>query len=314
MRSTFALVVITVASGCNPGVIVLDTGNDGGGAAETSTAGGDGPSASGTPLPDDTTTTGADDGSTFGADSSEAGMGFISELDIPPMCAPIPGGATFAFCSCDTWAQDCPLGEKCVPYSADGRSDWSAGRCTTVAEDPAPIGEPCTMFGSPYSGLDDCDIGAMCWGVDPETLEGTCVPLCGDSAEEPCTDDRVCSIASGGAIAVCLPPCDPLPAGGCPLGESCIHYGDEFVCSVPFPDAASFGKACEQYGCGAGLVCDSSEPLACDGPGCCAAICDLADPDPDAQCPDEGLTCVPFHDRDRAPEGLEDVGICSADA
>jgi hypothetical protein len=30
---------------------------------------------------------------------------------------------------CDQWAQDCPPGEKCMPWANDGGSSWNATRC-----------------------------------------------------------------------------------------------------------------------------------------------------------------------------------------
>src|SRR5688572_12034982 len=58
---------------------------------------------------------------------------------------------------CDLFAQDCPAGERCVPWSCDGTPNWNGTRCSPVADEPAGVGEPCTMQDSPWSGLDDCE-------------------------------------------------------------------------------------------------------------------------------------------------------------
>ena len=57
------------------------------------------------------------------------------------------------------------------------------------------------------SGIDDCDLGSMCWDVDPETNMGTCVPLCtGTWAEPTCEDPGLqCSVIEPGVLAVCVP-------------------------------------------------------------------------------------------------------------
>jgi hypothetical protein len=81
-------------------------------------------------------------------------VGFISNDDYG-------GGQTY---ECDLWKQDCPPGEKCMPWANDGGGSWNATRCTPLAEDPRQPGEPCTVEGSGVSGRDDCDIRAMCWG------------------------------------------------------------------------------------------------------------------------------------------------------
>jgi len=133
---------------------------------------------------------------------------------------------------CNSWAQDCPEGEKCMPWANDGGNSWNALKCTPLAEDPGAPGDPCTVEGSGVSGIDDCELGAMCWAVDPDTNIGHCVAMCTGSPDAPICEDpaTACAIANDGVLHLCLPTCDPL-APMCPEGESCFPVGDEYVCS-----------------------------------------------------------------------------------
>jgi len=142
-----------------------------------------------------------------GADESGAGDGntFLSEPD---------GGGSVGF-ECDVFAQDCPAGEKCVPWANDGGSEWNATRCTPVADDPAATGEPCTVEGGPTSGVDDCNDHTICWDVDARD-HGTCIPLCqGDEANPECHGDQWCFVGYDASVAVCLPEQLCLPDGVC---------------------------------------------------------------------------------------------------
>ena len=129
----------------------------------------------------------ADDG---GADS---GIGFIEMPD--------GGGASF---ECDLFAQDCPEGDKCMPWANDGGDQWNATRCSPVEDDAGVIGDECTADGSGVSGLDDCELGAMCWEVDDMNM-GTCVEMCVGSSGDPlCPPGTWCYLGSDGSLAVCL--------------------------------------------------------------------------------------------------------------
>lgn len=90
---------------------------------------------------------------------------------------------------CDLVAQDCPVGERCVPWANDGGMAWNATRCSDVAPMPGAPGEPCQAEGNPYSGLDDCALGAVCWDADPGTGQGVCVAIC----DQTLTPDRACA-------------------------------------------------------------------------------------------------------------------------
>jgi len=237
-------------------------------------------------------------------------ISFIMEPDGGTNCVVTDDGAWH--CSyCDPFVQDCPDGDKCVPWSADGDEWWDRTRCSPVAEVPVAVGGVCTVEGGPYSGVDDCDLGAMCFGVDPVTLEGTCVAICEGSPVNPeCAPDSTCLIAYDGNLVVCLPSCDPL-LGDCVGSEACVPATEGFAC-IPAAGAGP-GEPCEHIDvCGPGLTCAPSEAVAatCDPgfEGCCTPWCDLAAPDPAAGCFDPEQVCLPWPD---APAGFEDVGVCA---
>jgi hypothetical protein len=175
--------------------------------------------------------------------------------------------------------------------------------------------------GSGVSGLDDCELGAMCWDVDPETLEGTCVPFCVGSADNPYCEDpnRSCSISGSGRLILCFPTCNPIEQD-CPVGEACYPIQDDWSCA---PDASgeqgAYGDPCEFINvCDPGLVCLSASAVppgqACEGAaGCCSEICDITDPLGDLQCAGaaEGQTCQPWYEPGSAPQGYADVGVCA---
>jgi len=213
---------------------------------------------------------------------------------------------------CSIWAQDCPEGFKCAPYSNNGGGAWNDTMCVPVAEDPAGYGEPCTVQESGVSGLDDCDVGALCFGVDPQTLMGECVELCGGTPEEPtCVqDDATCIISSDGTVAPCLLSCDPL-GGECDPDEVCVPSNSgSFVCTADASeDGGAVGDPCEFINaCDEGLGCYTPIAIVCTdetASGCCLPYCSLAAPD----CPD-ALTCVPYWESGDAPEGYENLGLC----
>src|SRR5690606_34162493 len=169
------------------------------------------------------TSTGTTEGS---SDATGDGCIFIPCVDGGVDCVVVPGLDGVPRCSmCDVWAQDCPEGEKCSAWANDGGESWNATICVPVGEDKP--GEPCTAEGSPLSGHDSCELGAMCWDVDPETLEGTCVGLCDGSEDAPtCAEPMTtCAITNGGVLNLCLPTCDPF-LQDCGQTESCVDVGE----------------------------------------------------------------------------------------
>jgi hypothetical protein len=208
-----------------------------------------------------------------------------------------PDGYGYQF-ECDIFEEDCPRGSKCMPWADDGGNSWNATKCVPIARDPNAVGEPCTVEGSGVSGVDDCELHAICWDVDPRTNMGVCVAMCSGTADDPgCLDAcETCVITSEGVLTLCLPSCDPL-ADDCGPGQVCYPIVDDFGCA---PDASgdlgAAGDPCEYINaCDAGLFC--ANPYAvpgCDGlAGCCALFCDTATVDP---CPDApaGVECVPW--------------------
>ena len=210
---------------------------------------------------------------------------------------------------CDPFAQDCPVGEKCMWYANDGGTAWNATACFPVVDNPADVGEPCTVEDSTASGIDTCDVGLMCWDVDPDTLEGTCNPYCTGSEAWPMCDDSdyTCSI-SGSGFALCLLTCDPL-AQDCAGGQGCYGINGEFLCAPEWAKAGGAGDGCSYInGCVAGLACIGTDVLAdCeDDVGCCSPYCAL---DGTFDC-GEGQECLPWFDEGQAPPDYENVGVC----
>lgn len=224
------------------------------------------------------------------------------------------GGGVF---DCDLWSQDCEEGEKCMPYANDGGNAWNAARCSPLDATPAQVGDPCTVEGSGVSGIDNCELDSMCWNVDPETNQGTCVSFCDGTEASPICDDpqTSCNILNDGALILCLPNCDPLLMS-CNEGEACYPANDVFSC---VPDAGgetgAFGEPCEYLNvCDPGLFCAAADGVpGCQGStGCCTPYCDTSEPDASANCPGAagGQECVPWYEENQAPPGYETVGAC----
>lgn len=235
------------------------------------------------------------------------GSGFIQD----------PDGNSVSI-ECSVWDQDCPDGEKCMPWANDGGNAWNAVHCTPIADDPDAPGEPCSVEGSPVSGIDTCELGSMCWDVDPMTNEGVCIDMCSGSEAFPkCAPVDRCAITNDGVLIVCLPACSPF-AADCEAEHIChpIAVDEEWVCVPAAPELAEYGQPCTDfYDCGPGLACASSQQVMGIGEcgpelgGCCTAFCDLdvADGCPDAAL---GQVCVPFYEEGDAPPFHEDLGTC----
>jgi hypothetical protein len=301
------------AGGCvDPRVIVPGDGSTGA-STGSSTSGSPGTSTATTDPADGTRgTTGSaiTTGETVAGD--DTGVAFVGpELDF--------GG----WAECDLFAQDCPAGQKCMPWANDGGGAWNAWGCKPLAEDPAAVGEPCHVDGPLTSGIDDCELGAMCWDVDPKTGEGECIGLCVGSYDDEeaeydvhCDDPRQSCYASGeGALFLCIPLCNPLEQD-CVEGETCVPILDDWEC---IPDASgeqgAYGDPCEYINtCDPGLVClDVSTVAGCEAPiGCCTDVCDITDPLGDMQCTGvaDGAICQPWYEDGEAPVGFDDVGVC----
>jgi hypothetical protein len=298
------------AGGCvDPRVIV--PGDDSTGASTGSnTSGSPGTSTATTDPADDTRgTTGNSITSGETTAGDDTGVAFVGpELDM--------GGSL----ECDLLAQDCPEGQKCMPWANDGGDYWNAWGCKPLAEDPAAVGEPCHVEGSSTTGIDDCELGAMCWDVDPRTNQGECIGFCVGSSDGIEGDDVYCDdpdeiCRNGGIFFVCIPRCNPLEQD-CLEGLTCLPINDEWECVVDASgDQGAYGDSCEFINvCDPGLVClDVSTVAGCEAPiGCCTDVCDTTDPLGDMQCAGvaDGAICQPWYDVGDAPLGLDDVGVC----
>jgi hypothetical protein len=217
--------------------------------------------------------------------------------------------------ACNSWLQDCPPGQKCMPYSGDGDNSWESLGCFPVAPNPGQHGEPCTVEGNGVSGLDTCDVAHMCWSVDPYTGEGHCVKFCSGSPDAPTCDvpNTYCATNGQGILNLCLPTCHPL-LQECAGGDVCIpnpSVPDTWICVL---DASgSEGQEfdpCEYINaCDPGLAClDSAFATECDPMvyGCCLKVCDLTNP----VCTGQGAACVPWYEEGQEPPGYEHVGLC----
>ena len=245
-----------------------------------------------------------------GTDTDDDGVTTVSVF-LPP-----DGGVVTH--ECDIWGQDCPPAHKCMPWDNMGTGSWNATKCTALHPNPGQPGDACTVEGSGVSGVDDCALGSMCWGVDPETNTGTCVAFCsGTDANPSCSDPMTtCSITNGGALILCLPGCDPLQQS-CPDGEACYGVGGTFICApvAAPPEAGGYGSPCAYLNvCNPGLFCSTAATVPnCQGSsGCCTEFCDLDDPDPSSYCSlgGQGAECIPWFEQGTAPPSYAHVGAC----
>jgi hypothetical protein len=261
-----------------------------------------------TPDPD-TTTEPTPMGTSTGevAESSEGDTGSV--FIVPPD----GGGPTN---QCDIWAQDCPEGEKCMPWANDGGDSWNATRCSPIEDSPGQPGDTCTVEGNGVSGVDSCDLAAMCWDVDGETNMGICVGFCEGTEDAPfCSNpDEGCSITNDGVLILCLAYCDPL-LQDCAEGSACYPEENGFFCSpdASGPDLGAIGDPCEYINvCDPGGWCANAESVpGCAGAiGCCSGYCDITDPMASDTCLPDGTECVSWYEEGTAPPGYEDVGVC----
>lgn len=208
---------------------------------------------------------------------------------------------------CDPFAQDCPEGEKCVPYASTGES-WDANKCVPVQGDE-PAGAPCTYDGV-ADATDDCDESTHCWDVQDVdgVLTGVCTSFCSGTADDwICDEGSVCLIANEGSVALCIAACDPLMQD-CGEGLGCSWNGQTFGCLVTTTGLA-VGEVCAYANdCAAGRMCvaAAASPI-CAGEACCIDYCSVDDPQ---SCGDPQLECLGFFDQGQAPAGLDALGIC----
>ncbi len=198
---------------------------------------------------------------------------------------------------CGIFEQDCPDGEKCVPYASNGES-WDTHKCMPVLGDQAP-GEACSSL----RGVDVCDATSVCW-------ESTCYAQCTGTADMPqCPPGSTCFLDAGGVFANCAPDCDPV-AQECGEGLGCFWAGILFDCYVSVVTLPT-GQPCGYINdCAPGHLCaDAASLPSCAGSACCTQYCNL--PDGDAGCVAQpGTACLSFFDEGMAPPAYEHVGVC----
>ena len=277
--------------GCGPGRV----GGQTGGVETTGADATDGSTSVGSESAESTET---GDPTTSTTSTTTTGPTFTRpEDDIPPF-------------DCDPYMQDCPEGEKCVPYSSTG-GNWDDNKCVPVLGNQAP-GEACHYYSDTFDATDDCDETSTCWDVMDVGGEpiGTCLAICMGSEDDPeCPPNSSCLVASD-SLAICIPGCDPL-LQDCGDGSACYWANNTFNCifttqNIPVGDPCGFINDCA-----AGLICLAAETLpSCADASCCSAFCDVQSGDApcDAQFP--GTACVPFFEQDQAPPGFEQVGVC----
>lgn len=246
----------------------------------------------------------ASDGTTTddsaGGTTDDSGGGFVPTPD------------AFNPSACDPWAQDCPDGEKCVPYKSPNGSTWDANKCVPVVDSPASPGDPCTVMGN-QTGEDNCDATSTCnWVVDGE---GICVEMCTGNANAPVCNTPMtsCNIDNDGTRNLCNPLCDPI-LQDCPDNSrmTCLvaNGSDTFNCELGWgEDGLGVGEECFfDNSCLNGNLCiyNADAVPGCTGGGCCAPYCDLTTP----QCPDASTECVPFYEDGTAPPMYTHVGVC----
>lgn len=215
--------------------------------------------------------------------------------------------------TCNTYDEDCEEGQKCMPWADDGGSAWNALKCVDITGDGSH-GDPCTVEDNGLSGIDDCGLHHMCWGIDPDTLMGHCIAFCDGTPEQPsCAPaNTTCVIANNNTLNICLPTCDPL-VQACPEGEGCYPSDNGYICA---PNSASEdsgleGDACNFINnCQPGFACtDAENLLGCMANACCSPVCDLNAPDP---CPNPETMCRPIfgEEQDYAHAGYCGVPVC----
>lgn len=212
---------------------------------------------------------------------------------------------------CDPFGQDCPVGQKCVPWDEQGGNTWNGARCVEITGDGAP-GDPCTAPEGPVAGVDDCALGSICWNVD-EQNHGVCVAQCLGSVEAPtCPPKHGCILYAELYLDLCFPSCFPAP-DDCPEDRICIPYQQSFFCEEKGPEpGAQTNESCSASRCAKGLAClDASDASsACDDfpdGSCCQPYCEF----PGGTCPNPDQQCLPWHDPMWfVPPGYENLGYC----
>jgi hypothetical protein len=211
---------------------------------------------------------------------------------------------------CDPFAQDCPEGEKCVPYSSSG-GNWDDSKCVPVLGEQT-VGDSCTYAGT-LESTDDCDATSFCFGVEDVDGEliGNCHSFCKGSADMPeCPEGFTCPIMNAGSINLCVQACDPITQD-CFNGEGCYWGDSSFSCVSTQGPGIADGEPCSYINdCTPSSMCTTAEVLpACNGAACCSPFCNLELGD--VQCEARPRTmCLPLFEQGMAPLGEDQLGVC----
>jgi len=181
----------------------------------TTTTTTDDPTTTTTATPTSTPTSDPSTGCTTACTDASEGSGFIYG-------APDAGGSAL---ECDIQAEDCPTGQKCMPWVDGGGSMWNALKCVPVDPAPVAVGEACDAPGGGLTGIDNCDKHVMCFEVQGDT--GVCRAMCNSGTCEPGTN---CFTANDAILQLCLPACD-LNMPACPPGHTCLPVPAGGVCA-----------------------------------------------------------------------------------
>lgn len=250
------------------------------------------------------TTDAADSGSASTQDAAETSAasesGNSSESGAP---ADLGSG------DCDIAAQDCPDGQKCVPY-AENIGECCVDKLHCVPDEGDGVfGDSCTR----EAQTDDCAPKHFClttpaWGTGP----GSCIEGC--SSTSPCSDNSFLCLPISDEFSACTKLCHPFEAESCPQLDNEVHcYPSEanvFICA---PSGADEGKgrdgdSCVGWnGCAEGFACvpkASKANCADEAEDCCSPMCDTSDP----KACGPGEECSPLTDIFRP--GAMDVGVC----
>ena len=278
-----------------------DAGGNGGGEAGGDAGGGlDGGEAGGGDGDGD-----GDGGGLDGGDAGDGDGGFEGGGD-----AGDGDGDGDAGSSCNSFLQDCPEGEKCVPYNSDGDNTWDTTKCVEVVGS-GTVGDDCE-FSDPLLSVDNCDQDSFCWNykTEEDKVTGTCAAFCQGTPDAPVCDSGTSCFMADGTISLCLDTCDPV-IQDCGDGQGCYWNppANQFQC-LYLGANLGVGEECGfSNDCAAGNVCLAAELSPdCSATFCCVALCDLGD----STCPTPGTECKPWWDEDgTVPPGLEHVGHCT---
>lgn len=246
-RPKLALVVGVALAGCGPVAGDPSAGSTSDDGSSTSSSGAPTTTTTGSDVTSTTTTTST---TTVGVSTDvietstgpDEGTTSSSTTDVDDSfdtCAGFYGGCPSDFSpspyECDIWEDDCSDGEKCAAWANDGGDVWNATKCVPVDQEPDTVGDPCTVEGSFVSGVDSCEEGSICFDVNPETNEGTCVGYCGGGPDDPMCGVGECAMFDPLVLNVCLELCDPKTAEECLNGETCeqLVEGFDFYTCVP---------------------------------------------------------------------------------